>query len=431
MKCSLLLRNFKEDVKLFFGNYSFKHYAYWSKNSKNVFKPALTKTLITLLSLTLGIGIGVVVTIFSLAWLGILLIALFLILGLGEAIDFKQFAYVNAWELGVRGADLDEIVEIGHERFIAKNDARIRSAAEKNAERRRRSTRHPNRIRESRGDLVLNVINITALIAGIVIVCIPLLNYFSLAFNDGTRNLQVVIFPVAPTLKSLEYVLVGDDAYLFWRSFGNSVIITVIVTLGSNLMMALAAYPLSKRDFPFRSGILMFFVITMLFSAGIVPVYLLMQFMHLLNTIWSVILISLSNVANMLYFKTFFEGISTDIEEAARLDGASDLQLFFLIVVPMSLPIIGTCCFFTIVGCWNGYGTALLFIRSSAREARPLAYHLYLMLQRETRGDSWWIINHKNVEAAAMLASIVPIILIYPYVVKYIKSGLQLGSVKG
>ena len=295
--------------------------------------------------------------------------------------------------------------------------------------------KNPNKIRESKVDIALNILNITLLLCGVVLICFPLLNYFSLAFNDGNFNLKVVVFPVRPTFASLKYVLIGQEAARFWRAFGNSVIITVTVTIGSNLMMALAAYPLSKRDFPFRSGILMFFVITMLFSAGIVPIYLLMSMLGLLDNILSVILISLSNVAHMLYFKTFFEGISPDIEEAARLDGASDLQLFFLIIVPMSLPIIGTCCFFTIVACWNSYGAALMFITTSAagKNAQPLAYYLYLMLQDTTinRSDPWLQANAQNVEAAAMLVSIIPIICMYPYVVKYIKGGLQLGSVKG
>ena len=293
--------------------------------------------------------------------------------------------------------------------------------------------KNPNKIRESKLDTAFTVINLIFLFLGVALICFPLLNYFSLAFNNGNFNLEVVIFPVRPTVKAISYVLFEEGAKGFWTSFGNSVIITLVVTVGSNLMMALAAYPLSKADCPFKGGILIFFVITMLFSSGIVPIYLLMTRLKLTNTIFSVILISLSNVTHLLYFKTFFEGISSDIEEAARLDGASNLQLFFLIIVPMSLPIIGTCCFFTIVGCWNGYGSALLFISSSAKSAQPLAYYLYLMLDKTdlNKTNAWLLANSKNVEAAAMLASIIPILCMYPFIVKYIKGGLQLGSVKG
>ena len=293
--------------------------------------------------------------------------------------------------------------------------------------------KNPNKIRESRLDVALGIINIILLALGVLLIVFPLLNYFSLAFNNGYFNLNVVVFPVKPTLDAIIYVLFTTGAAEFWTAFGNSVIITVVVTIGSNLMMALAAYALSKRDFPLRGGLLMYFVITMLFSTGLVPIYLLMSAMKLTNTIFSVILISLSNVANMLYFKTFFEGISSDIEEAAKLDGASDLQLFFRIILPISMPIIGTCCFFTVVGTWNSYGAAMMFISNAKKSAQPLAYYLYLMIEngKNVRGDAWRMANWKNVEAAAMLASIIPIICMYPFIVRYIRGGLQLGSVKG
>jgi putative aldouronate transport system permease protein len=231
----------------------------------------------------------------------------------------------------------------------------------------------------------------------------------------------------------MKYIF-GGSYTGFWRAFLNSVIITVVVTIVSNLVEALAAYPLSKSDCPLRSGIMMYFIITMLFSAGIVPIYLLMRSFNLLNNIWSIILISISNVSNLLFYKTFFEGIPSDIEEAATLDGANSLQMFFFVVVPMSLPVLGSCCFFSIVGCWNGYGAALIFIDSQAVSQQPLAYFLYIKLAEGDVSSMWdeFLLNwSKNIEAAAMLVSIIPILCIYPYVIRYIKGGLTLGSVKG
>ncbi len=422
----------KQGIYRFFGNYALRHFKYWAKNSAPVFKGALSKTLTALGCLTIGLAISLLLIFYSLWWLGVAFLALVLLVAVSNIVSFHSYCYLNAWELGGEGKPLDEILAIARGRF-GEAEAKRLATSDRMMSKRRHSGRHPNKIRESSVDIILNVINLTALFAGIVIICFPLLNYFSLAFNDGAFNTQVVLFPVQPTLAALKYVLITTGAAEFWQAFANSTIITATVTIASNLMMALAAYSLSKRDFPFRGGILMYFVITMLFSSGIVPIYLMMSMLGLLNNILSVILISLSNVANMLYFKTFFEGISVDIEEAAKLDGASDLQLFFLIVIPMSLPIIGTCCFFTIVGTWNSYGSAMLFIDPGATKAQPLAYYLYIMLQSSTinRLDPWLQTNAQNVEAAAMLASIIPIILMYPYVVKYIKGGLQLGSVKG
>lgn len=293
--------------------------------------------------------------------------------------------------------------------------------------------RNPNRIRRSKLDLTVDIINIILLALGAFIVLFAILSFFALAFSDGARNLDVVLLPKGFNLKAFKYILVGDYSAQFLRSFLNSIIITVIVTLGSNLVEALAAYPLSKKDCPFRSGILMYFIITMLFSAGIVPIYLLMHMLGLLDTIWSIILCSISNVFNLLLFKTFFEGLPTDLEEAARLDGASEMQMFFRIVIPLSLPVFGSCCFFSMVGSWNSYGTALLFITGNGQKAWPLAYYIYKLVNDAAiqKNDAWILINIKNVQSAAILLSIIPILLVYPYIVKYLKSGLMLGSVKG
>ena len=366
-------------------------------------------------------------------WAGLLALVISAVLTYYFFRRWRQWRHEYAAELGLRSAS-EETLIAAREKWEIR-----RQKQEEQAERRRQNHRvnpkHPNRINESILDKVLVVINLVLLFAGVVLILFPLLSYFSLAFNDGNFNINVILFPVKPTFASIKYVLAGDGAAAFWRAFGNSVVISLIVTIGSNLVEAMAAYQLSKPDCPFRGGILMYFIITMLFSAGIIPIYLVMHMFHLLDSIWSIILISISNVTHLLYFKTFFEGIPTDIEEAARLDGASDLQLFFMIIIPMSLPIIGSCCFFTIVGTWNSYGSAMLFINQTGAglKAQPLAYYIYLMLQSDTldKNNAWLMANGKNVEAAAMLASIIPIILLYPYVVRYIKSGIQVGSVKG
>ena len=168
---------------------------------------------------------------------------------------------------------------------------------------------NPNKIRESKLDISLNVVNIVLMLLGVILILFPMFSYFSLAFSDGAYNVQVVLFPKGWTLKPFKYIFFGYESQYFWRSFLNSVIITVCITVGSNLVEALAAYPLSKPDCPFRGGIMMYFIITMLFSAGIIPIYLLMHMLHLLDSIWSIILISISNVFNLLLFKTFFEGL--------------------------------------------------------------------------------------------------------------------------
>jgi putative aldouronate transport system permease protein len=198
--------------------------------------------------------------------------------------------------------------------------------------------------------------------------------------------------------------------------------------------MPLAAYPLSKKDFPFRKFFLIFFVITMLFSVGIVPSFLLLQTLKLTGNIWGLIVISISNVFNMLLYKTFFEGLPEEVEDAAKIDGAGGVAMFFKIVMPMSLPVLASCSFFTLVGAWNSYSGAVIFIGPSYPKAWPLALYIYNlgeMVAVAAQRDPDVNVNAMNIPSAAIVLAIVPILAVYPYVIRYIKSGISVGSVKG
>lgn len=294
-----------------------------------------------------------------------------------------------------------------------------------------RKRRLKKMIKKPTGDRVLSGVNIAFLIFFCLLVIVPLLNLISFAFSTGTRNSEVTFIPVGFTFDMFNYVM-HDGA--FWRSLLNSVIITLLVTIFSNLFMAMAAYPLSKPDFPFKKGILVFFIITMLFSAGIVPAVLLLRALGLYGTIWSVIIISINNVFNLLLYKSFFEGLPKETIEAAEVDGVSNFQMFYKIVLPMSLPVFASCAFFTIVGTWNSYSGALMFIgTTSDKEAFwPLSLYIYNLLQVDPSSDptSFLNTNLTNVQSASIIISIIPILVIYPFVIRYIKSGITLGSEK-
>ena len=286
----------------------------------------------------------------------------------------------------------------------------------------------PMRIKSTPADIVFDVIKWTVIIISLLLVIFPIFNVLSLSLSDGKFNSKVSIFPRGFTFASYVYVF-KDISFL--QAFGNSVLATVLVTILSNVFMAMAAYPLSKFDCPCKKGLTTFFIITMLFSAGIIPSYMLMLALGLTNTIWSVIIISINNVYNMLLFKSNFLGIPTEIEEAAKIDGANSIQLFFIIIIPLCLPVFASCIFFTIVGTWNSYGGALMYIDSAHTSAQPLALYLYRMLTNaDASRDDWVITNKSNIEAATLIISVIPVLLVYPYVIKYIKSGLTIGSVK-
>lgn len=299
-----------------------------------------------------------------------------------------------------------------------------------------------NKVKEPTSDKVFNVVNAIIMVVLVLLVVIPLLHLLANAFSDGAAKHEVIFLPkivgedgnikLGITFEYFKYIIVDYDDGIFLNSFKNTVIITVCVTLGSNILMALAAYPLSKPDCPYKKLILTIFIITMLFSAGIVPAYILMTSLKLTENIFGLILISISNVYNMLLFKTTFEGIPKELEESALLDGATSLQLFFKIIIPLALPTFASCCFFTIVGCINGYSSALFFIRTN-NEAKPMAQIMYelLAIAGNENADSYLTQNYFSIQSAGIILSVIPILAIYPFVIRYIKSGLTLGSVKG
>lgn len=300
-----------------------------------------------------------------------------------------------------------------------------------------------NKLKLSPADKFFNVLNAIFMTLLVVLIVVPLLHLIANAFSDGAAKHAVVFLPkvldesgnvkTGLTLRYFQYIIFEYDGGVFINSLKNTAIITIVVTLGSNLLMAFAAYPLSKSDCPFKKPLMIFFLITMLFSAGVLPIYLLMSSMHLTENIFGIILISLSNVFNLLLFKTTFEGIPKELEESALIDGANGLQLFFKIILPMTLPTFASCCFFTLVGCINGYSSALLFIRTNT-SAKPMAlimYELLAIASSNQQSDTFLTVNYSSIQSAGIILSVIPILLIYPYIIKYIKSGITLGSVKG
>ncbi len=285
------------------------------------------------------------------------------------------------------------------------------------------------KIKLSRADVTFDVIKWVFLVLCLVLVIFPILNVISLAFSKGQYNSEITFFPVwkGLTLDNFSWLFKNEN---FLSAIKNSLLFTIVATVGSNILMAMAAYPLSKEDCPFRGPVMIFFIITMLFSAGIVPAFIWLRVLNLYNSIWSLIFLSLNNVFNMLLYKTNFEGIPAEIEEAAMMDGASSITLFFRIVIPMTLPIIASCVFFMIVSTWNSYGSAIIFITDTKQ--MPLAQFLYrLVASTEQSKDPYLITNTQNVNAATIIVSVIPILCVYPFIMNYMKSGLTIGSVKG
>lgn len=286
-------------------------------------------------------------------------------------------------------------------------------------------TKNKNKIREGRVFMTVDYIVMTIF----TLLCIiPFINILAVSFSAPYRS--VMLLPKDFDLYSYGYVLKSLE---FYRSFGVTVLVTVSVTIASVVVLALTAYPLSKEHFPFKREFMVFFIIIMLFSGGVIPNFIWYKILKINNTPWVLILPSIVSVFNLILIKSYFEGLPESVEEAAKIDGAGNIRILFSIVLPMSVPILITVGLFTVVACWNNYQSALYYIPTKS-EWHPLALYI-LNFKNSSAIDSISAdpvrAEHKaNIEAAMIVVSILPIVVAYPFFLKYFTSGITLGAVK-
>lgn len=287
------------------------------------------------------------------------------------------------------------------------------------------------------GEKVFSVFNVIILLAIALTCLLPFLNVLaiSLSSNAMASSGAVTFLPKGFTLSSYQFLLTKGA---FWAAFGVSIKRVVLGVVLNMLITIITAYPLSKASarFPGRSIYLWYFFFTMLFSGGLVPGYMLINELGLMDSIWALILPSTVPVWNIILMLNFFRTIPTEMEEAAYMDGAGHLRILFQIYVPCSLPSIATLTLFCTVGHWNAWFDGLLYMN------RPENYPLQSYLQTifvdiQSMGvssDNYDLIRElsdRTLKSAQIILATVPILAVYPFLQKYFVSGLTLGSVKG
>mgnify|MGYP000037557181 CR=1 FL=1 len=265
---------------------------------------------------------------------------------------------------------------------------------------------------------------------------LPFLNVLSKSVSEEWAVIsgKVGIYPVGFQLGTLHFVITSKQ---FINSFTVSVLITGVGAVASLLMTAIAAYPLSKRHLPGVKGVTLLYVFTMLFSGGMIPNYLLMKSLNLINNLAVLILPAMISVFNMLVVKNYFESLPESLEESAKLDGASNMTILFKIMIPLSTPVLATVSLFYAVHYWNDYFGPMLYISKPSLKTLQLYLREIVMeansssagMDRST--DDLQNISPEGVRAATIIASTVPILLVYPYLQKYFIKGILIGSVKG
>jgi putative aldouronate transport system permease protein len=289
--------------------------------------------------------------------------------------------------------------------------------------------------KKTAGDWTLDFTIYLVLLASGFVTLLPLVNVFSKAVSNESAVIsgKVGIFPVGFQLDTMKHVVTSSQ---FLNSIWISIVVTVVGTLLSILLTALTAYPLSKRRLPGISFIMLLFIFTMLFNGGIIPNYLLMKQLHLINNLWSLMLPALISVFNMLVIKSYYESLPEALEESAKMDGARNFTILFRIVMPLCIPVIATIALFYAVFFWNDYFHPMLYINDPG--LKPLQLYLRdIVMDADSSSavnksaDDLMNLTPEGLRSATVIASIVPMLLVYPYLQKHFVKGVLIGSVKG
>lgn len=286
--------------------------------------------------------------------------------------------------------------------------------------------------RKSTGrDKVFDII--IMVIVGIIAFCflIPLLNVLSSSFSsaDAVLSGKVGLFPVDFDLSGYKTVI--NDSKI-WNGFKNSLIYTLIGTIIQVTCQMLCAYPLARKDFKGRKFINLFLVLTMFISGGMIPSYLLVTGLHIDNTIWAIILPGCISVFNIIVIRTYIESsISMEVQEAAMIDGCGDVQIFTRIVLPLCRPIIAVMILYGIVGYWNSYFNALMYVNDQSLMPLQNVLNDILISNEASLGGGVDVSAGEQLKYVAIVVSSLPLLVIYPFFQKYFEKGVTIGGIKG
>ena len=287
---------------------------------------------------------------------------------------------------------------------------------------------------------VFQIFNYFFLTLLIVICFVPILHVIALSFSEKIEAVagHVGLIPVGFNLAAYQYVMEDNQ---FWTSLGVTLLRVAIGVPVNILLVIMTAYPLSKsnKKFHARTVFSWFFVFTMLFNGGQIPLYMVISKLKMINTIWALTLPGAMNVSFMILMLNFFRGIPTEIEDAAVIDGASQMKTLFRIYLPMSLPSLATIILFATVANWNVWMDGYIYMNTP--DKYPLQTYLATLLMESKNNVETLMTpeqlarmektSEKTIEAAQIFLAALPIMCVYPFLQKYYIKGIVMGSVKG
>ena len=293
------------------------------------------------------------------------------------------------------------------------------------------------RMKLGMSDRVILGVGYTLLGLFVLVIFVPLVYVVMASFMDpNVLNNQGISFRFQDwTLDAYRRVLENE---MIWRGFGNSLFYSVAFAFISVLVTLLAAYPMSKKEFVGRNFFNVIFIITMFFGGGLIPTFILINNLHMVNTVWAILLPGAFNVWNMILARTYYQSIPGELREASELDGASEVQHFFKIMLPVCKPIIAVLALWSFVGMWNSYFDAMIYLNDA--NLQPLQLVLRSILVQNTPQPGMIADIQSTAEMskvaellkyATIVVSSLPLLIMYPFFQKYFDSGIMAGSIKG
>lgn len=251
----------------------------------------------------------------------------------------------------------------------------------------------------------------------------------SLSSRIYVEGNQIGLLPKGFTLDSYKVILSESR---IWRSMMVTIFVTVVGTVLSMVITSMMAYSLSRREFAPARGLMVFVIFTIIFQAPIIPFFLTVKYLRLLNTVWALILPLLVNGFNLTVMRSFFQETPEALLDSGRIDGCGDVRLLALIMLPISKPVLATVALFYAVSYWNIFYNALLFIYDKDLQPLQIIVRSYVENSVETPGV-FLDVNYNNTtkQMATVLVAMLPIVLVYPFLQKYFTVGVTLGAVKG
>lgn len=283
--------------------------------------------------------------------------------------------------------------------------------------------------RKSLGFKLFDIVNTLIMVVVIMIMLYPMVFVFAASISDNAMvaSGQVLLWPKGINFAAYKKIIVDEN---LWISYWNTIRYTVVQTVLTLIATSAMAYPLAKRWLVGRQWILILAAFTLVFNGGLIPTFLLVKQLNMLDTIWAIVLPSLISTWHLFIMRTFFEGLPEEIEDAAIMDGCGSMQVLLRVVVPLSLPVMMTIGLFTAVNQWNAFFDALLYLNNG--KMHPLQIMLRSVLiagnNPQGEGDQSYI---ESLKYALIVIATLPILCVYPFIQKYFVQGSMIGGVKG